>query len=257
MMTGIFAVLPSRWARFAWPTQHFPNDDRRILMKKLLVIASLFLCACAQQPTLVTFDLPEEAQSLTVPVEDLRPENEKIKNDVMFSTILTSRSYGIARVGDQTTSPPMMDVFRWMVYERLNGTEKDLKISVYHMVAYLNMKSRARRTAIGAGLGGLLGAAIASHSTASTVNISQSLVDRDLFESTNKPNLEARRAFYSTEENPKNAPVFVIYIDAAVNDKRIFIRTMAPSDALEGQFPFVLAVKGSIQYWLDQYSSNQ
>ncbi|MCL2162734.1 MAG: hypothetical protein FWH56_12880 [Betaproteobacteria bacterium] len=227
-------------------------------MKKfLMVVASLFLCACAHQPTVVTFDLPEEAQSISVPIEDLRPESEKIKHDVTFSTILTSRSYGIARVGDQTTSPPMMDVFRWMVYERLNGTEKDLNISVYHMVAYLNVKSRARRSAIGFGLGGLIGATIAFHSTVSSVNISQALVDRDLFESTNKPNLEARRAFYSPEENPKNAPVFVIYIDAAVNDKRIFVRTMAPSDAPEGQFSFVLAVKGAIQFWLDQYSGGQ
>jgi hypothetical protein len=80
--------------------------------------------------------------------------------------------------------------------------------------------------------------------------------DRDLFER-NSDKLEARRAFYSKEENPENAPVYVIYIDAAINGKRVFVRTMAPVSAPEGQFPFVLAVKGAIHYWLDQYSSGR
>jgi len=148
----------------------------------------------------------------------------------------------------------MPEVFRWMVFERLKETEKDLKISVYHMVAYLNVKSLLRRQAIGAGMGGFIGAVVASSAAASTVNISQSLVDQGQFERDSRA--EARHAFYSEEENPGDAPVFVIYIDAAVNDKRVFVRTMAPSTASDGQ-PFVLAVKGAIQYWLDQYADKQ
>ncbi|MDR1229116.1 MAG: hypothetical protein LBK55_08915 [Azoarcus sp.] len=225
-------------------------------MKKLLMIASLFLSACAHQPPPpVSFDLPDEARSISVPLEDLRPENEKEKDDKLFSLLVTSSQYGITRVADGTTFPPVMDVFRWMAFERLKETEEDLKISVYHMVAYLNQKSRLRRQAIGGGIGGIIGAVIASSTAATTVNISQSLVDRDMFE--RNARAEARRAFYSKEENPEDAPVFVIYIDAAVNDKRVFVRTMAPITAPDGQYPFVLAVKGAIQYWLDQYSSNQ
>jgi hypothetical protein len=124
-------------------------------------------------------------------------------------------------------------------------------------------------------LGGLVGSAITSGTVATTVNISQSLVDREQFDR-NGGKMEARRAFYSEEENPGNASVFVIYIDAAINGKRVFVRTMAPATstegyfpsraiaaqgcpidpdaAPEGQFPFVLAVNGAIQYWLEQYS---
>jgi hypothetical protein len=226
-------------------------------MKRLLIVVSFFLCACVHQPpAIVSFDLPDEAQSISVQLEDLRPENEKEKADKILSTYITSAGYGITRVGDETTSPPITDVFRWMVFERLGETEKDLKITVHHMVAYLNMKSKLRRLVIGAGLGGLLGAYIGVNSTASTVNISQSLVDREQFER-NHSRAEARRGLYSEEENPGNAPVFVIYIDAAVNGKRVFVKTMAPITAPEGQPPFVLAVKGVVQYWLDQYSSQR
>jgi len=232
-------------------------------MKKLLIIASLSLCACAHQPPpIVSFDLPGEVKSISVAVEDLRPENEKKKEDETFSYSVVRAGYGITRVGDETTSPPITDVFRWMVFERLGKTEKNLKITVYHMVVYLNAKSKMRRRSVGAGIGILFGgigmitgAEIGGSTTASTVNISQSLVDRKQFERDSKA--EARHAFYSKEENPENAPVFVTYIDAAVNDKRVFVRTMAPITAPEGQFAFVLAVKGAIQYWLDHYADAQ
>ena len=230
-------------------------------MKKAALIVSLFLCACAHQPQPIPFDLPAEAQSISVPVEDLRPENEKIKENVVFSTSVVSSQYGIYRIGVETLSPPMMDVFCWMVYERLGKTEKDLKISVYHMVVYSNKKSELRRGAVGAGIGVLfggvgiiIGSTIGSNTVAPTVNISQSLVDREQFERNKQ---EARRAFYTEEENPGKASVFVTYIDAAVNGKRVFVRTMAPFIAPEGEAPFALAVKGAIQYWLDQYSSSQ
>ena len=225
-------------------------------MKAFSIVASLFLAACAHGPVApVPFDLPAEAQSLSIPIEDLRPENEREKQDKLFSLLVTSRQYGIHRIGDGTVSPSMPEVFRWMVFDRLKETEKDLKISVYHMVAYLNRKSKMRRQAIGAGLGGAIGAVIASRTVTSTVNISQSLVDREQFARDSRA--EARHAFYREEENPGDAPVFVIYIDAAVNDKRVFVRTMAPLTAPDGQYPFVLALKGAIQYWLDQYTGKQ
>jgi hypothetical protein len=235
----------------------FSTDGKGIIfMKKILLVASIFLCACAHKPVSVSFGLPEEAKTISIPVEDLRPENEKIKTDLVFSTQILSKQYAIYRVGDETTIPPITDVFRWRVFERLGKTEKNLKISVYHMVAYLNMKSQLRRHSVGFAIGGLLGSAIATSTVASTVNISQSLVDREQFDR-NGGKLEARRAFYSEEENPGKASVFVIYIDAAINDKRVFVRTMAPLTASEGQYPFVPAVNGAIQYWLDQYQSNQ
>jgi len=220
-------------------------------VKKLALIVSLFLCACAHTP--VPFDLPAEAQSISIPVEDLRPESEK--NDEIFSLLVTSSQYGIYRKGDKTLSPPITDIFRWMVFERLGETEKNLKISVYHMVVYMNMKSMLRRQAFAFPIGGAIGVIIAGNTVASTVNISQSLVDREQFEHSSKT--EAHRAFYSEEENPGNAPIFVIYIDAAVKDKRVFIKTIAPLSAPDGQYPLALAVEGAIQYWLDQYSSTK
>lgn len=85
----------------------------------------------------------------------------------------------------------------------------------------------------------------------STVNLSQSLVDRNLFDAAGGEEYE--RAFYTEAENPEKASVFVIYIDADVNGKSVFVKTMAPSKAPDGQNPHARAVESAIQYYLSQY----
>jgi hypothetical protein len=216
-------------------------------MKKFLFIVSLslLLSGCGTSGP-IRVDIPEAARTLSVPTEDLRPESEK--QGTLFSSFVMSSSYGIYRNSDDALDPKMIDIFRWMVYERLGNANGDLKISVYHMIVYVNMKSALRSQAIGGALGGIIGATIASMANGRNVNIAQSLVDREQFEKI-KP--EVRRAFYTKSENPEKASVFVIYIDASVNGKRLFVKTMAPvTHTNEG---YILAMQSAIQYYLDQY----
>ena len=120
------------------------------------------------------------------------------------------------------------------------------------MVVYMNLKSQLRGQAIGAGVGGIIGTAIASGLNAgSTVNISQSIVDRAAFEAGGGDEYE--RAFCTDEENPNHASVFVIYIDAAINGKRVFVKTLAPTTAPKGEVAYSLAVQSAIQFFLSQY----
>ena len=188
--------------------------------------------------------------SSAVVVQDLRPEAEK-KSEI-FSYLITSSGYGIYRKGDETLDPPMPQLFRRRAYEASRGTGANPTITIYHMVVYMNLKSQLRGQAIGAGVGGIIGTAIASGLNAgSTVNISQSIVDRAAFEAGGGDEYE--RAFYTDEENPNHASVFVIYIDAAINGKRVFVKTLAPTTAPKGEVAYSLAVQSAIQFFLSQY----
>ena len=216
-------------------------------MKRLLLILPIFLSACAPAP--VRVDMPGTDQSASVPVEDLRSADEK-KSEI-FSLMITSSGYGIYRKGDDSLDPPMTQVFRRLAYERIANGQSPI-ITIYHMVVYMNAKSELRRGAVAGGIGGLIGGAIAAGmSVGNSVNVSQSVVDRTQFE--NAPADEYQRAFYTDAENPEHASVFVIYIDAAVNGKRVFVKTMAPTKAPEGQNAYSLAIQSSIQYYLSQY----
>jgi hypothetical protein len=218
-------------------------------MKRLLFVLPLLLSACA--PIVTRVDLPGADDSTSVQVSDLRPASEK--ESKIFSLLITSGEYGIYRKGDQTLDPPMTQIFRRLAYDKLGvGKATPPSISIYHMVVYENRKSELRKGAVGAGIGGLVGAAIASGITAGdTVNISQSLIDRNQFEKSSAEEYE--RAFYTDAENPEHASVFVVYIDAAVDGKRVFVKTMAPTRAPEGHNAYSLAVQSAIQYYLSQY----
>ncbi|MDR3054952.1 MAG: hypothetical protein LBU53_06060 [Zoogloeaceae bacterium] len=216
-------------------------------MKKLLLLVLLLLNACA--PVVTRVDLSGVDKSSSVQVIDLRPATEK--ESEVFSLLITSKGYGIYRHGDQTLDPPMTQLFRRLAYEKLAmGGSVMPSISIYHMVVYRNIQSTLRKTVANM-LGGTTGAATVAENA---VNISQSVVDRDQFEKSGAKEYE--RAFYTNAENPGHAPVFVIYIDAAVGKKRVFVKTMAPAKAPEGQNAYSLAVQSSIQYYLSQYVGN-
>ncbi len=212
-------------------------------MKRLLPILALALttafAGCAQQPVRITLNGAEK--SAKVPLKDLRPESEKQKE--IFSLLISSSAYGIYRLADDTLSPPVIDLLKHRAYEKL-GTKGPLNIVVHHLVVYLNAKSQLRYSAIG----GLVGAAIAAKSS---VNISQTAVNRQQFEAMAAE--EHRRAFYTSAENPQNAAVLVIYVDAEINGKRTFIKTLSPNTAPEGQVPVVLAAESTISYFLSKY----
>ncbi|HEX7915360.1 hypothetical protein [Rudaea sp.] len=194
-------------------------------------------------------DLPGTDESVSVPIKDLRPKTEK--ENGTFSFAITSSAYGIYRKGDATLAPPMIQIFRRLVFEKLGGSAKPLEISVYHMVVYANMKSEFRRAAAFAAVGGAVGGALAGAATGSTVNLSQSLVDRAHFEDEEID--ENERADYTEAENPERTSVYVIYIDADINGKRTFVKTMAPIKTRDKQDGYVAAVKSAIGYFLSYY----
>jgi hypothetical protein len=216
------------------------------MKKLLLLVVPLLLCGCAAKA--VRMDMAGTDQSAAVPVKDLRPDSEK--ESEIFSLMITSSGYGTYRKGDEALDPPMPQVFRRMVYEKVGAGGAPTDITIHHMVVYMNMKSELRKGAIGS-IGGVVGAVItASMASNVGVNMNQALVDRATFEAAGHEEYE--RAFYTEAENPERASVFVVYIDATVNGKRVFIRTMAPVRGPKGQAPIVEAVKSSIQFYLTQ-----
>jgi len=220
-------------------------------MKKLMLLVVPFLLfACTSIPLKV--ELPAEAYAITTPVQDLRPENEK-KSEI-FSLMITSSGYGIYRRGDEILDPPMTDLFRWYIYEKLGGNNKDLKIIIHHMVVYQNSKATLVANALSAGAAVARGQSPGSGvmtKGGTLVNMSQKLVDRDWFENVKA---EYQRAFYDQSENPTHAQVFIIYIDATVNDKRVFVRTIAPFFSTIPGIPLVQAIEAATQFYLEQYS---
>lgn len=83
------------------------------------------------------------------------------------------------------------------------------------------------------------------------VTIYSSIVDPNYFESTAKD--DYKPALYTEKENPNKAIVFITYIDAEINGKRVFIKTISPTDLPEKQDPFINSVESAIKYYLDQY----
>lgn len=222
-------------------------------MKRLLLFIPIFFCACAPSTTHV--DFPGTDQSISVLVHDLRPNSEK--QSILFSSFIMNGGYSIYRKGDETLDPPMVNIFRRMVFEKIGDANLDMNITIHHMVVYENHQSEHRFLGIGAGLGGAIGGALsgaysAAQESTANVNITQSLVDRNQFENSGRE--EYFRAYYTEAENPDKASVFVIYIDASINEGRVFVKTMAPTYAPGGKSAYSLAVKSAIDYYMKEYS---
>jgi hypothetical protein len=224
-------------------------------MKKLLLLSiSLLLAACVQQK-IARVNLPGLDRSSSVVVQDLRPADEKIALRGSFA--ITSSSYGISRLGDETLDPSMPRILQHRAWEKLGGSNgTPLEIAIHHMVGYKNIKSEVRGAALGAAIGGAIGGAVGGAASMgatsrSGVNLSQSLVDQSQFEAL--ADEDYQRAYYTEQENPERASVFVIYIDAEIRGKRTFVKTIAPTASQKDQNAYSLAVESAIQYYLSQY----
>jgi len=209
-------------------------------MKHLILLIPLLALGCAQ-PT-VKVNIPEIQQSSSLIIKDLRPTSEK--ENKIFSLSITSSAYGTYRKGEETLNPPMSQILRHRAFEKFKSSAQPLVITLHHMVVYYNAKSALRKGA----MGGLIGAAIAS---GAKVNLLETLADRTEFE--RLANDEYKRALYTEKENPEKASVFVIYIDAELNGKRTFVKTMAPDKTSDNQNAYASAVEGAIKYFLNQY----
>lgn len=207
----------------------------------------LILIGCAQPVT--TIIVPEIVKSEAIVLKDLRPDLEK-QNEIL-SLLVTSDAYGIYRKGDASTVPAATRLLQHRVFEKFNTSNQPKEITIHHLVVYLNMQSSLRRTAIMAGFGGVVGSAIAGGTQNNSATLSCSLIEKDAFEAAAKD--EFKLALYTEKENPNKANVFIVFIDAEFNGKRVFVKTMSPAIAPENQNAHALAIDAAIQFYLSQY----
>jgi hypothetical protein len=141
----------------------------------------------------------------------------------------------------------MVRLLQHRVFEKFGEPRQ---LIVHHMVVYNNSAAELRRGAAVGAVGGVLGAAIASGPARSSSTASAVIVDREQFDA--HAQKEHRRAYYSQDENPEKASVYLVYIDAEINGKRVFVRTIAPEKAQQDR-PHGAAVEAAIEYFLAQY----
>jgi hypothetical protein len=219
------------------------------MKKSIILFLPLLLVACAAPVSRIAVSGPEPVSS--GPFHDLRPVDET--KATAFSSFIMSGGYGIWRKGDESLSPRPVQLLRRRAIEKLAGPngKRPLDIKVHHFVVYWNVKSQLRKSAMAGALGGAVGGALyAAASKPSSVNISQSLIQSSRFYGVEE---EYQRAYYTTAENPQKASVYVTYIEAEINGKRIFTKTMAPSVAPENEDPYAIAVEAAISYFLSHF----
>jgi hypothetical protein len=217
-----------------------------MMRKSLLLALVLLVTGCATSVT--KLDLPGIERSASVKVQDLRPETEK-KSEI-FSMLITSEAYATYRVSDAALDPSAIRLLQHRAYEKYADSGTPLSIKVHHLVVYRNLQSQLRKSAIGAGLGGVIGAMIAESTVQNLDGTSNALIDNpksfDLLADT-----EYKRAFYTDSENPKHASVLIVYMDIEMQGKRTFTRTVAPIVPNAGD-PLQSAVEAAIRYQLSQ-----
>lgn len=206
------------------------------------VVLSILITGCAAP--IVMVNVPDIEKSATYTIEDLRPKSEK--ESEILSLVITSDAYGMYRQGDQTNPAPLR-ILQHRIHEKYSQQENFPDVKVYHFVTYMNLQSEFRTGVVG----GLIGATI-NALTQDGVEIVASHVARDEFAAFED---EYKRAIYSEKENPNEASVLQVYIDAEINGKRTFIKTMTPVHLEEqpNKIPVVFAIETAIAYYLDQY----
>jgi len=218
-------------------------------MKKsfLFLFLSLLVFGCAHSVTKI--NIPDITKSESVLLKDLRPENES--SNEIFSYLITSDAYGINRIGITNMVPTMTRLLQHRVYEKFGTSTHPIEIIVHHMVIYSNSQSRMKTGILAGTIAGPLGVLASAGLSDNNVTLYSTIVDPINFESTAKD--EYKRALYTEKENPNKAIVVITYIDAEINGKRVFIKTMSPADLPDNQNPFIYSVESAIKYYLDQY----
>lgn len=212
-------------------------------MRALVLLSSLFLFGCAQQ--VIKMDVTNIDRSTNVVVKDLRPASEKEREQ--FSYSITSSAYGISRVADTALDPSAIRVLQHRVFEKFGADGKPLTLTVYHFVIYANGKASMRSLAIGGALGALVSS---SSTTTSSGSFFGTLANRQTFDAQLKE--EHERAFTTEKESVGDSNVYAIYIDADINGKRTFTKTISPATYNEKKNSLASAVEASINYFVAQ-----
>lgn len=218
-------------------------------MRPLVLLAiSVFFFGCAAQTAMV--DIPTIDQSSLVAIKDLRPETEK--EDETFSLMISNEAYGTYRRGDKLVDPTPIRILQHRIHEKYSTSVTAPDTNVHHFAVYMNLKSELRRGVAGGFLGGMIGMGVAAGTQKYGVDGLASLTTEEEFMSVEE---EYKRALYTQDENPEKVSVYIVYLDAELDGKRSFIRTMTPTRLPKGdeRNPHVVAIEAAIAYFLDQY----
>lgn len=218
-------------------------------MKLLIAIVfTAFLTGCAAP--IHKHEIADLQKSQSIQVTDTRPKQESEQK--LFSALITSDAYGLYRFSTQSLDPSAERIFQHKLLEKFPDVGQAPNVTVFHFVTYWNAQSSFRKTALGAGLGGIIGAAIVGANQNNDADFKTTTVNAAQFNAIGDDD-EYTKAFYTPEENPNKAPVFIVYIDAEINGKRSFIKGIAPSTRTDGKHSYLYAVENTIQAFLNGY----
>jgi hypothetical protein len=218
-------------------------------MKILLATAAaaIFLSGCAAP--VYKHDVQGLQRSEAINFVDARPKAESEQK--LFSALITSDAYATYRYSTSTLDPSAVRLFQHKIYEKFHGNVTPVDVKVYHFVSYMNLQSSFRRTAIGSIFGGV-GAAVAAGTQNYNADFKVADVNREIFDAITDDN-EYTKSFFSEQENPSKAPVFIVYIDADINGKRSFIRGISPTTRNDGKNSYLYVVENTISSFLSKY----
>jgi hypothetical protein len=182
-------------------------------------------------------------------IKDLRPDTEK--QGEIFSLLITSEAYAITRVAENAFSPPAVRLLQHRAFEKFGAATPMPELKIHHLVVYTNPQAQFRRMAIGAGIGGAIGAVVGAQMTTDSSGVVNTTSDSKAFESVSAT--EYKRAWYTEQENPGRGNVIVIYIETEIQGKRVFTKSIAAMTGKAGENPVIVALESGIKYHFSQY----
>jgi hypothetical protein len=236
---------------FAWVLDWAISSGGAV-MRLLIIFAAVLACA-ACSPVAVKVSASDVANAKSVPVSDARPASEREQK--IFSLLITSKEYGVIRIGDGKFTPPPIALLQDAVYKKFGVTGHVPEVVVYHFVVYANDAMALRRGVNSAMCGsgcGLIPALLINWTNNHGVPGQIGVVNEKVFDDLSSD--EYQRGIYSHDEDTAGSGgVYVVYIDTAIDGKKIFTRTVVPVVKGSGRDALPAAVQHAIESHLAHY----
>ena len=219
------------------------------MLKKSIVgaciVSALFLVGCAITPTPLPVD--NLAASDQTQVENQCPAEEGTSE--IFSLWVSSARYGYARAALDITNPTAPRLFAHYLQEKY-GTNPVPPTQLRHFAVYANNRAEAQASALGAAIGGGIGALIATSGISRSGDTVSTLVNSSDFDALSGDD-EYKRAFYT--ELPKGTSAYVVYIESESGGKNRFTRTVTPIKTVQigEKIPLHQALDAAIKFHLN------
>lgn len=215
-------------------------------MKRYLLALCVLACTgCA--PSVTKLNVKDIASSDTFSVVDARPVSEK--ENKIFSLLISSKEYGIVRIGDNRLSPSAIRLLQHEAFQKYATGDRQPTLTVRHFVIYQNMRTQLRSGAVGAAIGGALGGMVGNAVATHDASLRTSPIDEMTFGGSE----EYLRGNYNAADNPDKASVWVIYIATDIDGRKVFTRTVASTKPHDDGDPFAEAVQQAIRNHLGRY----